>query len=205
MVKKRPKRGWKIVAAMAAAAAVTAVVWGAFTYRSAIRARLAPVAGPRGEPAAAPSGAAADLYFADGEYTKLVAERRVVPAADTREGRVRAVVGELIAGPRSPNLSPTLPAEARLKSVFLRERLALLNFDEGLRSKNFGTTGELFAVNSLYKTVTANVEGVDGVIILIEGTAYKTLADEGGHIAAGFPVYGELGRYVSPPPKGHTE
>ncbi len=111
------------------------------------------------------------------------------------------MVTELIAGPQSPALSPTLPADAQLKSVFLRDDLALLNFDEHLRSKNFGTTGELFAVNSLFETVTANVDGVDGIIILIEGSAYKTLAGEGGHVAAGFPVYGELGRYVYPPPK----
>lgn len=184
--------------------AVVALVWGAFTYRSAIRARLAPAEVPE-EEASLPSGNVADVYFADEEYTKLVAEKRDIAEAETPEDRVRAVIAELISGPRSPSLSPTIPADAQLKSVFLRDDLALLNFDEHLRSKNFGSTGELFAVNSLFETVTANVDGVDGIIILIEGSAYKTLAGEGGHVASGFPVYGELGRYVYPPPKGSVE
>ena len=204
MAKERTKRIWKTVAAAAAAVAVVALVWGAFTYRSATRSRLAPAAGPE-EPSPVPSGAAADIYFADAEYTKLVAEKRDIRSAEAPEDRVRAVVTELIAGPQSPALSPTLPADAQLKSVFLRDDLALLNFDEHLRSKSFGSTGELFAVNSMYKTVTANVDGVDGIIILIEGSAYKTLAGEGGHVAAGFPVYGELGRYVYPPPKENVK
>jgi len=200
MAKTGAHRVWKRVAAAAAALAVVALVWGAFTYRSAIRARLAPAEAPE-EAAAPPSGAVADVYFADEEYTKLVAEKRDVAGAETPEERIRAVVAELISGPRSPALSPTIPADAQLKSVFLRDDLALLNFDEHLRSKNFGTTGELFAVNSLFKTVTANVDGVDGIVIMVEGGTYATLAGEGGHVAAGFPIYGELGRYVYPPPK----
>jgi hypothetical protein len=202
MAKIRIKRFWKTAAAAAALVAVVALVWGAFTYRAAIASRFAPAEKPEA-PAPPPTGGA-DIYFADAEYTKLVAEKRDFPASETPENRIRFVVTELIAGPRSPALSPTIPADAQLKSVFLRGDLALLNFDEHLRSKSFGSTGELFAVNSLYKTVTANVDGVDGIIILVEGTAYKTLAGEGGHVAAGFPIYGELGRYVYAPPKGNA-
>jgi spore germination protein GerM len=201
MAKTSVHRVWKRVAAAAAAVVVVALVWGAFTYRSAIRARLTPAEEPE-ETAPPPSGAIADVYFADEEYTKLVADMRDVAEAETPEERIRAVVAELISGPRSPALSPTIPADAQLKSVFLRDDLALLNFDEHLRSKSFGTTGELFAVNSLFKTVTANVDGVDGIVIMIEGSVHATLAGEGGHVADGFPIYGELGRYVYPPPKG---
>jgi spore germination protein GerM len=204
MAKTRAHRVGKRVAAAAAVVAVIALVWGAFTYRSAIRARLAPAEAPK-EAVPSPAGAVADVYFADEEYTKLVAEKRDIAKAETPEERISAVVAELISGPRSPALSPTIPADAQLKSVFLRGDLALLNFDEHLRSKNFGSTGELFAVNSLFKTVTANVDGVDGIVILIEGSAYKTLAGEGGHVAAGFPIYGELGRYVYPPPKASAK
>jgi spore germination protein GerM len=204
VAKTRAHRVWKRVAAAAAAVAVAAIVWGAFTYRAAIRARLAPPGEPEEAPPPTP-GAVADVYFADEEYTKLVAEKRAVAETETPEDRIRAVVAELISGPRSPALSPTIPADAQLKSVFLRDDLALLNFDEHLRSKSFGSTGELFAVNSLYKTVTANVDGVDGIVIMIEGSTGKTLAGEGGHVAAGFPIYGELGKYVYPPPKGDAK
>lgn len=204
MARKGVHRVWKRVAAAAAAVAVVALVWGAFTYRSTIRARLAPTEEPEEAPPP-PPGAVADVYFADEEYTKLVAEKRAVAEAETPEERIRAVVAELISGPRSPALSPTIPADAQLKSVFLQGDLALLNFDEHLRSKSFGSTGELFAVNSLFKTVTANVNGVDGIVIMIEGSVHATLAGEGGHVAAGFPIYGELGKYVYPPPKGSAK
>ena len=204
MAKKSVHRVFKRVAAATAAVAVIALVWAAYTYRSAIRAQLEPAEKPE-EPAPVTPGTVADVYFADEEYTKLVAEKRDVAEAETPEERIRAVVAELISGPRSPALSPTIPADAQLKSVFLQGDLALLNFDEHLRSKSFGSTGELFAVNSLFKTVTANVDGVDGIVIMIEGSVHATLAGDGGHVADGFPIYGELGRYVYPPPKGSAK
>lgn len=199
MVKSGSKRIWKTAAAGVAGAAVVALVWGAFHHRAVILARLTPREKEEA-PAVAPSPTGAELFFADAEYTRLVAERRDVGAADTNEEHARRVVTALIGGPRSADLSPTLPADAQLKSVFIRDGLALLNFDEHIRSKRFGSTGELFALNSLYRTVTANVAGVDGVVVLVEGRTYRTLAGEGGHVAAGFPIYGELGRYVHPPP-----
>lgn len=204
MTPRGSKRIWKFAVAAAAFAAVVALVWGALTYRSTLRKPSAPEE-EVGEEIPARTPAEADIYFADAEYTKLVPERREIGATDAAEERVRRVVTALLAGPREPNLSPTLPAKAQLKSVFLRDGVALLNFDERLQSKRFGSTGELFAINSLYRTVTANVDGVDGVVILINGRARRTLAGEGGHVAAGFPVYGELGRYVYAPPKESRE
>ena len=204
MAKSDSRRIWKTAAAGVAGAAVIALVWGAFHHRAIILARLTPEEKEKAA-AVAPSPPGADLFFADAEYTKLVAERRDVGTADTAEERARLVVGALIGGPRSADLSPTLPADAQLKSVFIRDDLALLNFDEHIRSKRFGSTGELFALNSLYRTVTANVAGVNGVVVLIEGRGYQTLAGEGGHVAAGFPIYGELGRYVYPPPEEPRE
>ncbi len=200
MAESRRKRLGKAAAAAVAVAALAAVVWGAYRYRAEILAHLKSRAEMAERPSA-PAAGAADIFFADAEYTTLVAERRDVGPAETPEERARLVVAALIAGPRSPNLSPTIPPDAQLKSVFIRDDVALLNFDEHIRSKNFGSTGELFALNSLYRTVTANVAEVDGVVVLVEGRAQLTLAGEGGHVAAGFPIYGELGRYVYPPPK----
>lgn len=199
MASERASRTWKAAAAAAAFVVLAALIWAAGHYRDVVLSRRPPA--PEGETAATAAATSADIYFADAEYTELVAERREVAAAATPEERIRLVVTALIAGPREAALSPTLPADAKLLSVFRRDRVALLNFDEHIRSKRFGSTGELFAVNSLYRTVTANVEDVDGVIILVDGRMSQTLAGEGGHVAAGFPLYGELGRYVSPPPE----
>lgn len=200
MTKSNSKRFWKTATAVVALLALVALVWGAYRYRGIILAHLTSKAGIE-EEAPTAGAAAADIFFADAEYTKLVAESRDVGPAETAEERARLVVAALIGGPRSPSLSPTIPADAHLKSVFIRDDVALLNFDEHIRSKRFGSTGELFALNSLYHTVTANVAEVDGVVVLVEGRAYGTLAGEGGHVAAGFPIYGELGRYVYPPPE----
>jgi germination protein M len=195
----RPTNYTKLVIAVVAAAALVVLVWGARRYRTAIIAKMpAAVKETLGE-----SGAAGPvdvkIYFADAEYTELAPESRAVLGGGTAEEMARAVVTELIAGPREPSHSPTIPREARLLSVFLQGTTALLNFNEGLQSPRFGTTGELFAINSLYRTVTENVEGVDSVIILVDGKMFQTLAGDGGHIAEGFPIYGELGRYVSGP------
>ncbi len=203
MVKNDPRRFWKTATAVIALAALAALVWGAYRYRRVILAHLKPEAIIEEEvPAAA---GAADIFFADAEYTKLVAESRDVGPAETAEERARLVVAALIGGPHSPSLSPTIPADAQLKSVFIRDDVALLNFDEHIQSKRFGSTGELFALNSLYRTVTANVAEVNGVVVLVEGRAHKTLAGEGGHVASAFPIYGELDRYVYPPPKEGSE
>jgi hypothetical protein len=199
MDESETKKSWKAAAAVVALAALAALVWGAYRYRAVIRAHLTAEPKTAGRPSP-PGAEAADIFFADAEYTKLVAERRDVGPAETPEERARLVVAALIGGPRSAALSPTIPSDARLKSVFIRGDVALLNFDEHIRSKRFGSTGELFALNSLYRTVTANVAEVDGVVVLVEGRAYQTLAGEEGHIASGFPLYGELGRYVYPPP-----
>jgi len=188
---------WLVVAAGLLAG--VALVWGGLRYRNALVARLTPKAAPPPATAAAPPSAA-DIYFADADYTTLVAERREVGAAATPEERTRLVVAALLAGPAAADHSPTLPREATLKSVFVRDRVAVLNFDARLRSKSFGSTGELFALNSLYRTVTANVADVDGVSVFVEGERGPTLGGEGGHVAA-FPVYGEVGAYVAPPPK----
>ncbi len=199
MPRPSPQTGWKWLIGAACALGVAALVGGALHYRDVVLPKSPPKPAPPPAPIAGPPPA--QIYFADAEYTHLEAESRLLAAAATPEERTRAVVAELIAGPKAAEHSPTLPPDATLKSVFFRDRVAVLNFDERLRSKSFGSTGELFALNSLYRTVTANVADVDGVSILVDGRMYQTLAGDGGHIAAGYPIYGELGATVAPPPE----
>ena len=194
------RTSWKTAwVGLAAAAVVAGLIWGAFYYRDRLVSRTP--AKPAPVTTAGTAAAPTLIYFADAEYTTLAPEPRELPAAASPEERVKQLVAALIAGPRDATHSPTLPPDCALESVFVRDRVALLNFDEKLNSRHFGTTGELYALNSLYRTVTANVEGVDGVVILIDGRMSQTLAGDGGHVAAGFPLYGELGRYVAPAPR----
>jgi spore germination protein GerM len=187
----------------AAVAAVAALIVGAFYYRDRLL-RLAPVTVLKPTAATAQKKPEADIYFADAEYTALVAEKTPLAPAATAEDRIRLLVGALIAGPKAADHSPTLPTDCALESVFIRDRVAVLNFNDKLKSRRFGSTGELYALNSVYRTVTANVPGVLGVVVLVDGRRYQTLAGDGGHVAEGFPLYGELGRYLAPAPKAPT-
>lgn len=199
--KEKSLTKWLVAAAVMAAAAF--LIWGALKHRHEVMARFTKPQAPTPPATAAPATAEtkAQIFFADAEYTALVAETRDIGATTSAEERTRRVINALLAGPDAPDHSPTLPREALLKSVFLRDDVAILNFDEHLRSKRFGSAGELYALNSIYRTVTANVPGVSGVIILVEGRLYQTLAGDGGHVAAGYPIYGELGEFVAGPPK----
>lgn len=203
MARRNPDLWKTILLGALAVTAVIALVWGAFYYRDRLL-KLVPIAAKKPAAVSAAEITAADIYFADAEYMALVAEKTPIAPTASAEDRIKLLVGALIAGPKSADHSPTLPADCALESVFIRDRVAVLNFDERLRSRRFGSTGELYALNSLYRTVTANVPGVQGIIVLVDGRMYQTLAGDGGHVAAGFPIYGELGRYLAPAPKALT-
>ncbi|MEE8638945.1 MAG: hypothetical protein V3T41_00900, partial [bacterium] len=91
MTKSNSKRFWKTATAVVALIALAALVWGAYCYRGVILVHLTSKAGIEKEAPTA-GAAAADIFFADAEYTKLVAESRDVGPAETAEERARLVV-----------------------------------------------------------------------------------------------------------------
>jgi hypothetical protein len=189
-----PKK-WKITIGVLGTAVVVLLVWQSLRHYDAIRRSVSKVTGGF-------ESYEAEIYFADFEYTKLVVEKRELEKPETPGERVRQVVEELIAGPTDESHSPTLPPEAKLISVFVKDGVATLNFSREVQSKSFGTTGELFAVNSIYKTVVENEPSVSAIKLLVESERQNAFNGENGTVFCDFTIISELGPTVwfVPPP-----
>lgn len=131
------------------------------------------------------------LYFADWQAQHVMPEsRRVVQVGD--ELLAGVAVRELLSGPADPHLNPTLPADARMLSVEIVDGIVYVNLSEEVRGV-YGSAGEIMAVQSLIYTLT-DLEGIDRVQILIEGTKSETL---GGHLMLEEPL--ERGEILTHP------
>lgn len=127
----------------------------------------------------------ATLYFSstDGKYLK--AEQRDVPERQDRSGQVKQVVEELVRGPVS-GLTPTFPAGARVKGVFMDGKgTAYVDFSRELQAEYpGGAWTETLTIYSLVDTLAANFPEITQVQILVEGSQLDTLA---GHIDTSRP------------------
>lgn len=123
------------------------------------------------------------LYFSEAEANGLIKEEREV-SVDGKDLKV-LVLEELLKGPRSAELNPTIPQGVKVLSVVLEDGIAVVNFSEELRSKHSGgSTGELLTVYSIVNTLT-DLPGVEKVKFLVEGEELETLA---GHMGLLEPV-----------------
>ncbi len=186
-----------IVVTVLIAVVVAAAIYGGFRYNKVIRDRLARLTEKveiESEPGI--DVYTARIYFADEQYEKLVAEKREMDKEDEPEDEIKQVIGELIKGPDADELARTLPKKTKLKSVFISDGIAMLDFDEGIISEKYGTTGEMFLINSIYRTVTENVEDVNGVQILVDGSKGPTIYGKEGHLYCGIPRTQLMGKKV---------
>lgn len=117
------------------------------------------------------------LYFANDQADKLVGEVRQVQA--TTDAVLALAIGELMRGPKTAGLYPTIPKETRLLGIDLSDGLATVNFSKEFKEKHGGgSAGELMTVYSIIDTLT-EFENVTAVKFLIEGEEIDTLA---GHM-----------------------
>ncbi|MDQ7793541.1 MAG: GerMN domain-containing protein [bacterium] len=123
------------------------------------------------------------LYFPDNQAEYLVRERRTVDTGG--KSYEELALRELIAGPRAPGLTPSLPAGTRLLGVTIRDGVAQADFSRELKTEHpGGTAGETFTVFSIVNTLT-EIRGVRSALILIEGRRQETLA---GHLDISEPL-----------------
>ena len=117
------------------------------------------------------------LYFPDEQAMYVMPEQRKVPKNESFE---QAIVKELMKGPETPGLTKlTVPEEAKLLSVEVKDKIAYVNFSRELTEKHMGgTTGEEMTIIPIVNTLTELPE-VNKVQFLVEGKKRKTLA---GHI-----------------------
>ncbi len=117
------------------------------------------------------------LYFGGPNAERLVREERTVVRGSERTEAV--VIRELLKGPVTAGLLPTIPAETRLLDIRVAEGTAFVSFSRELQTRHGGgTTGETFTVFSIVNSLT-ELPGIVQVQILIEGDKVDTLA---GHL-----------------------
>ena len=127
------------------------------------------------------------LYFSDDQAMYLVPEKRKISIEQGASDEVLAasIVKELIAGPKNKELYATIPAEAKILSVKIKDGVASADFSEELQSKHWGgSSGEGMTLNSIANTLT-ELDSIDKVQLLIEGKKVESLA---GHADTTVPL-----------------
>jgi spore germination protein GerM len=116
------------------------------------------------------------LYFADETGTCLKQETRKIPK---EEGLARATINQLIVGPMTSGLLPTIPVNTLLEDINIADGICTVDFSMELSSEHpGGLTNEELTVYSIVNTLT-QFPSVEQVKILVNGKEVKTIA---GHV-----------------------
>lgn len=115
------------------------------------------------------------VYYATRDAMYLDQERRTIK----QDGLYRNTVEELLKGPETSSLSPTIPEGVELLNLSLEGNVMYLDFNNALRDNHWGgSTGESLTIYSIVNTMV-QFEGIDAVQLLIEGEKIETLV---GHM-----------------------
>jgi hypothetical protein len=120
------------------------------------------------------------LFFQAADRPGLAIEERSVTFSTDLAGQVRAVMDELIRGPRS-GLQPTLAPETRVLEVFVSTRgVAYVDLSKEARAiASGGSEAELITVYSVVNSLIVNFPALKRVQILVDDKPAATLA---GHV-----------------------
>jgi spore germination protein GerM len=120
------------------------------------------------------------LYFADANERFLIPEKRLLPKEKEVKDQADVLVKALIDGSRAGHVS-TFPQKATLQGVSIgKDGLAKVSFGKDLVTHHpGGSTSEMTTIYSLTDTLMANIPGIKGVKILIDGKERDTLK---GHL-----------------------
>lgn len=97
------------------------------------------------------------LYFSNKNADKLIGEKRKILGSpeDNEEDFIKKVLDELIAGPESTDIYPTIPKEVVVISVQIDQGTAVVDFSEEMHTKHWGgAAGENMTINSIANTLT---------------------------------------------------
>ena len=125
---------------------------------------------------------AVKVYFGAPDAEHLTAE---ISQLNKDSLLMQRAMETLIAGPKNKKLWPVLPAETKVRSVVVKDKIAQADFSAELKAKKGGgSTEEILAVSAIVYTLTEFPE-VERVQILIEGKIVATLY---GHMDLGEPL-----------------
>ena len=87
-------------------------------------------------------------------------------------------------GPEDSTLYRTIPPEAKLLGIEVKDAIAYVDFSEEIRTKHWGgSTGEIMTMGSIINSLT-ELEGIEKVLVLINGEIQETLV---GHLEISEP------------------
>lgn len=121
------------------------------------------------------------LFFIARDDHSFREENREIETAATTTEDAKRTVAELVKGPQSGNVAPTVPRETKLLNLFIDPSgTAYVDFNQELRDGlPGGAQEELYTVFSIVNTLTSNFTQIKRVQILVEGAEIPTLA---GHV-----------------------
>ncbi len=123
-----------------------------------------------------------NLYFSDSQAMYLVPEKRKILKTSTL---ARHIVNELIKGPVSPDLYPTIPEGTSINEVYIADDIAYVDLSEEVfKNHPGGSSGELMTVYSMVNTLT-EIPPIRSVQILVAGNERESLV---GHVDISRPL-----------------
>lgn len=105
-----------------------------------------------------------NLYFPEEETFWLVSETREIDDLDLP----RAVLNELLAGPRQQGLTTLIPRGVVIRSLEVRQGVCYVDFSSEFNEANYGSGPEAAMLGMIVNTLTG-LEGIDAVYITVEG------------------------------------
>lgn len=126
------------------------------------------------------------LAFGSRGGGRLIEERRDIVVMEDPASRAKTILEELASGPTGSDAVGTIPKGTRVRSVFFDGTGGVfVDFSsEFVENHPGGTTGELFTIRSIVRTLALNFSDVERVSLLVEGKEIETIA---GHIDASVP------------------
>jgi len=127
------------------------------------------------------------LTFADRDALSTVDERRDIAVPEDKAGQAKRILEELIRGPEGRDVVGTMPRGTTVRSVVFDDAGGVfVDFSRELVANHpGGSTGELFTIRSVVRTLSMNFPEVESVRFLVEGREIETVA---GHIDVSGPL-----------------
>lgn len=119
------------------------------------------------------------LYFPNNDGSVLIPVDYEI-SMNSDEQLEKRLLDLLIAGPPSSDLSPSIPAEAKVKNIYTNGGICYVDFNEAFVTKHpGGSTGETNTIYSVVNTLT-ELPNISKVQFLIEGEVREAFK---GHFA----------------------
>jgi spore germination protein GerM len=127
----------------------------------------------------------ATLFYVSEDGMNLTPAQREVPFAAATADQARAIIEAQLAA--APPLVSAIPADTRLRDVFITERGdAFVDLSGEIASKHSGgSLDEIFTVYTIVDALTVNLPAIKRVQILVDGKEVDTLA---GHVDLRHPL-----------------